>query len=495
MIAAVTSDRPTTPKWAIRVMQLATQPAARPLTQRLTTRPNAFLASLLLAAVVAGCGSSAGATPTTLPGIPTPAPTLSAPTPTATTTPTPTPSPTATPVPTPTPTPSPSRSPVYLTDAVAAALQNQVEGIQTAKAFPGLSVAIDFPDGRIWTGQSGYAVLANKMPVTADTLFSVGSISKTFVATLILRLVEQGALSLDDPLSKYVPKFYLASQITIRELLNHTSGVMDVFGATGMSAAILASPTKNWTVDQVLAKIGSQRYKFAPGKGYHYSNTDFVLLGVVIEKATGQSVASLVRSEFLEPLGLTDTYLQTEETAESLGISAPEAHGYMGKTLTTPPAAGAKPRDNFAGTMLPFTSEASVVGPAGAYVSTPADLARWGSALYGGQILQPASLAAMTDVSQTSKFKPTTLYGLGFEREVVDNLVAWGHRGNLDGFWSAMEYLPDYGVTIVVAANANWCNPLAVASTIAKVILPAPAPTASPSAAPASPAVASASPK
>jgi D-alanyl-D-alanine carboxypeptidase len=428
----------------------------------------ALAAAFLILTVVAACGSSGPtATPPDGPMTPPP-PTIAA---------------TATPQATPSAVPSivaiptsaygaPTTPPIQLDDATAASLQKTVTTLQTSKLFPGLSVAVAFPDGRVWAGQSGNALISPKTLVTADTLFSFGSISKTFVAALAGRLAQRGTIGLDDPLSKYVPTFYQAADITVRELLNHTSGVMDLFAVPGMGAAILADPTRVWTPEQVLAKVGRSRYAFAPGKGYKYSNTDYVLLGVAIEKATGQTVASLVRSEFLDPLGLTHTFLQTEET-----VHGPLAHGYM-----TPASA---PRDNSAGAMLPFTAEATVVGPAGGYVSTPTDLARWGSALYGGQILDEATLASMVDISQTSPFRPTWVYGLGMEETTIAGQIAWGHRGHLDGFWSSMWYLPAYGVTIVVVANAEWCDPVAITAALAKVILPAaPAPSTAPSPAP-----------
>jgi D-alanyl-D-alanine carboxypeptidase len=433
----------------------------------------ALTLALALVMVAAACGSS-DSTPTHSVGPTTPPP------PTISATATPGASLSAVPSIYPVPTSdyaAPTNQPIALNDALAASLQKTVATLQTSKRFPGLSVAIAFPDGRVWAGQSGNAVVSPKTPVAADTLFSFGSISKTFVAALIGRLAQRGTIGLDDPLSKYVPTFYRAADITLRQLLNHTSGVMDVFEVKGMSAAILADPAHVWTPDEILARVGKSRYAFAPGKGYWYSNTDYVLLGQVIEKATGQTVASLVRSEFLDPLGLTHTFLQTQETAEG-----PLAHGYM-----TP---ASRPRDNTAGPMLPFTAEASAVGPAGAYVSTPSDLATWGSALYGGEILDQATLASMVDVSQTSgfkaPFKPKWIYGLGFEETTIAGQVAWGHRGHLDGFWSSMWYLPAYGVTVVVVANAEWCDPVAVTAALAKDFLPAaPAPSAPAPSAPA----------
>jgi D-alanyl-D-alanine carboxypeptidase len=357
---------------------------------------------------------------------------------------------------------APASPATQLDGSTAAALQKALASIRTSGGYPGVSAAVVFPDGLLWAGQAGSAILAPQTTVTADTLFSIGSISKTFVAALAGRLAARGTISLDDPLAKYLPDFYDASSITLRQLLNHTSGVMDIFAIKAFSDAILANRTRAWTTGEVLAKVGRGRYAFAPGKGYRYSNTDYVILGSVIEKATGKTIAGLVRSEFLEPLGLTHTFLQTEE--ESPGA---KAHGYFKPTSA--------PVDQTAGTMLPFTAEATVVGPAGAYVSTASDLARWGDALYHGNVLDQATLAAMTDISQTQGFKAPFaarwVYGLGLEETTIAGQTAWGHRGHLDGFWSAMWYLPASHVTIVVIANAEWADPVAAAAALAKVIL------------------------
>ena len=243
-------------------------------------------------------------------------------------------------------------------------------------------------------------------------------------------------------------------------MLNHTSGIKDIFDASdaaiaAMDASIAAHPAAVWTADKVLATVGTRTY-FPPGTGYHYSNTNYILLGLVAEKATGQTVAALVRSMFLTPLGLDHTYLQTEETAKG-----PGAHGYMGSE--------AAPVDNSAGTMLPFTAEATAVGFAGAFASTAADLATWANALYGGSVLDRATLASMVDISPSIASKPKYPYGQGFEETTVAGHMSWGHRGYLDGSWSAMEYLVDYHVTVVVLINANWADPLEASTTLAKI--------------------------
>jgi D-alanyl-D-alanine carboxypeptidase len=324
---------------------------------------------------------------------------------------------------------------------MAANLQAALNAVRASGRLAGISAAVVFPDGSMWTGQSGSAILP-KTPVTATTLFSVGSISKTFVAALALRLAEQGKISLNDPLSKYVPTFPNASHITLSELLDHRSGIRDVFDSTSMANAITGSPSKMWTVAQVLARIGVPY--FAPGRGYHYSNTNYILLGVVIEKVTGKTIASLVRSEFLDPLGMKNTWFQPEEKAPIADF----AHGYMNSP--------SKPRDVSKGqTMLPYNSEATVAWTSGGFVSTASDLARWASALYGGGVLDESELAWMTDVSPTLPYTANP-YGYGFEVATIDKQMVWGHRGHLDGFWSAMWYLPDDGITLVILTNDEW---------------------------------------
>jgi D-alanyl-D-alanine carboxypeptidase len=414
-------------------------------------------AGLLLAAIVVACGSTTPTAPAS--GSP-----IASDAATATDTASPTPAvllASIVPVPT-SQLVAPASPTAHLDDATATALQKALGSIRTSGAYPGISAAVVFPDGSLWAGQSGSATLSPQAPVTADTLFSIGSISKTFVAALAGRLAARGTISLDDPLAKYVPTFHDAVSITLRQLLNHTSGVQDIFEIKTFSDAILANRTRAWTTEEVLAKVGSARYAFAPGKGYRYSNTDYVLLGAAIEQATGQPIAALIRSEFLEPLGLTHTFLQTEEEAPGA-----KAHGYW-----TPASA---PVDQSAGTMLPFTAEATAAGPAGAYVSTATDLARWGDALYNGNVLDQATLAAMTDISQTQGFKapftPHWIYGLGLEETTIAGQTAWGHRGHLDGFWSAMWYLPASHATVVVIANAEWADPVAAAAVLAKAIL------------------------
>ena len=341
--------------------------------------------------------------------------------------------------------------------ATAKALQAAVEAIRKKGNLPGLSVAVVFADGSEWSGQTGVGVLAPKAPLTADTLFSVGSITKTFTGALALRLAERGVIGLDDPLSKYLPDYPNGAKITLRELLDHTSGIADIFDP-GPYKSIGANRSATWTAEKTLALIGKPY--FAPGAGYHYSTTNYVILGQVLEAATGQTMAAMVRSEFLTPLRLSHTYLQWEESPEGT-----LAHGYLGPV--------GSPKDVSTGqSMLPFVSVATASGAGGGIASTASDLAAWGAALYGGELLDAASMAAMTDFSATARFKPHLPYGLALEKLTIGGHVAFGHRGHLDGFWSTLAYFPDTKITVALLTNADWPDPLR-AMAIVYAALPA----------------------
>jgi len=384
---------------------------------------------------------------------------------------------TATPAPGPTPTPSPTVTPtvaplssmvavpttrldapanLQVGTASAAALQKALTNI--AAGVPGVQAAVVYPDGSTWAGSAGKAVIATGQAMTGDTLLAIGSVTKTFTGAVVMKLVEQGTLSLADPLSKYLPSFPNAANITLLELLNHTSGISDIFEPHAYYY-IQARKSVRWTPDRTLTQIGAPY--FAPGQGYHYSSTNYIILGMVVEAATGQTLASLIRSDFLTPLGLDHTFLQSEETPVG-----PLAHGYLGSVKS--------PKDVSAGqTLIPYVSAATAVGAAGGMASTATDVARWASALYSGRVFGPATLASILDTTATVPYKLYYPYGLGVEEYVLNGHLAWGHRGHVDGFWSMVVYVPDSGIAVALLANADWVNPVTQMNKLLTAAIPA----------------------
>ncbi len=305
-----------------------------------------------------------------------------------------------------------------------------------ARGVPGVSAAIETPDG-LWTGVVGKASLRPDRSVTPQTAFVAGSVTKTFVAAVVLMLVEEGRLSLSSRLSRWMPGLPYAKRITIRHLLTHTSGIRDLFDDPANQRYLEAHTSRRLTFGAIVKRIGRPRAR--PGERYHYSNANYVLLGRIVERVTGRGISSVIRSRLLQPLGLTRTWFQGEE-ATPAGMAARRAMGY---------AKGGRPFGDGTG-LRPWTSMATFIWSAGAMMSTPTDLARWARALYGGRVpgLSAASVRRMTDVHRKG-------YGLGTRTTFKGDRVAWGHGGSLDGFQAGMWYLPAIDASVVVMWN-RW---------------------------------------
>ena len=412
------------------------------------------LAALLLGActagaAVVGAGTSLSTTSSTSPQASATSPQASATSPLASAT-----SPLATPPPGPLPSgalpaasvaPSASADPLALTipfdDAAAAALQVVLDTARARIPTPGISVAIRSADGRTWLGVSGDRRLAPARPVDEDTVFSIASITKTFVTAVVLQLVSEGSLGLDDPLSSYLPEYPRAKQITIRQLLAHTSGVANYFESPAYSRAVFSDPTRRWKVRDILALVGRPYCK--PGTCFHYSNTNFVLLGKVVQQVTGRNIAQEIDDRLVVPLGLDGTRFQpTVETPRNA------AHGHLW-------AGGSTFLDQTRGSrVLPHMSAATVAWAAGAMVSSPADLARWAMALYATDRVVPPDLRA-----QMLDFRKQDEYGLGTRTRIFNGRRAVGHGGSLRGYEDGIWYFPREGAVIVLLSNRGLYSP------------------------------------
>lgn len=307
---------------------------------------------------------------------------------------------------------------------------------------PAATMVVDAP------GRAPYATAAGTA-VSVDAPFRVASITKLFVATVVLQLVEEGRLGLDDPLARHVSGFPRADRITIRQLLSHTAGVPDYGLADGFGRRLLADRNRRWRTDEVLALVAGARPDFAPGAGYRYSNTGYVLLGQVIDAVTGATWAAEIRRRIIEPLRLRHTFVAGAEPVPG-GVLP----GYFD-------ADNDGDRENVE-TGGPWPSLETSEGPAGAIVSTAPDLAAFGDALFHGRLLGPGSLRQM--VAEGPHHPRNSNYGLGVEIARPDyRTTLWGHGGALPGFRSGLWYAPEHDVTVVVLANDYRANPLDLA--------------------------------
>lgn len=277
----------------------------------------------------------------------------------------------------------------------------------------------------VWKGAAGVADLATGAPADPDGRFRIGSVTKTFVATVVLQLVVEHRLGLDDSVESRLPGAVPnGAGITVRQLLNHTSGIHDFTEDPAFDAGNEATLRQwlaggRWTSyrPQQLVDIANKYPPyFAPGQGWHYSNTNYVLVSMIIERLTGRSWAQEVDRRIIRPLGLTGTSMPID----SLFIPGPHAHGYY--KLPTGPADV---------TLL----NPSMASAAGAGISTTADLTRFISALLGGQLLGPAELAEMKNTSGPGE---TVGYGLGLQRMTTPCGEFWGHDGGIPGYNTLM---------------------------------------------------------
>lgn len=349
---------------------------------------------------------------------------------------------------------------------IRAQLQAELDVVRARLGIPGVSVTIYFRDGTSWTGTSGRADVAAGVDVAPDTAFALASVSKTYTAALILDLAGNGLIDLDAPARTYLPEAAIDKRITVRQLLNHTSGLDDFFLHPPIDRALQAAPDAAWSVKRTLRYVGKPY--FPPGRGWHYSNTNYLYLGLIAERVTGVTLASALRQRFFDPLGLQGTWYQAVEKP-----TGPLAHGYRfatPKRTATPIDLSTRVR------VAPFRSVITAAGGAGSIAATSSDLARWARLLYTGKVLGPTMTAAMLDgVAGTASYHPRVPYGLGVQAFPIDGRLAVGHSGRLLGFRSAVRHLPGDGVTIAVLTNQSRADPgVIVASLLAIVFSPDP---------------------
>ena len=291
----------------------------------------------------------------------------------------------------------------------------------------------------------GYADLAERVPAAANTIYRLASITKQFTAAAILHLAEEGELSLDDPISDYLPDYPdLGRRITIRHLLSHASGLSDV----AVIPILEEGGGVGYTRDQVIDLVASQPLDFEPGTGHSYSNVGYMVAGEVIERVTGTAYADYLTNEVLGPLGLDQTSLCPDEQPSADRW----AHGYD-------PQHGNWPRALRLGRAPAFIDPApinmEVVSAAGGLCSTVTDLARWPGLLRS--FLDPASYREMS--------RPTVLadgtkvpYGLGIQIREFGAHPALSHGGVVTGFISVVADFPEDGVTVAMLVNSRLLN-------------------------------------
>jgi D-alanyl-D-alanine carboxypeptidase len=340
-------------------------------------------------------------------------------------------------------------------------LSNAVGMRVTEIGFPGAIALVSAPDRETWMASFGVGDRAAGTPMTVAMHTRVGSITKMFTATIVLQLVDEGKLSLDDTLSSLIPDaadLPHAERITLRQMLNMRSGIFNYTEDELTFSTLVVDPNRIWTQPELIDIARKHDAYFEPGSTFHYSNTNYILLEMIVERTTGRPFEEELQERILTPLGLAETFLPT-----SPAMPEPFAHGYgrdpalprptkadaakaqdVEKEAVSPPPM-ADPSEIIDTTVIP----PSIAAGAGALVSTVADLDRWLHALIDGV---PLSVALQRE---RMMLRPTGedgfLYGLG----VMTHGRLIGHAGGIPGYTSFAGHDPASGANIVVLANGE----------------------------------------
>lgn len=328
-------------------------------------------------------------------------------------------------------------------------LQRALDSARANLSLPGVAAAVVVPGQGAWTGVSGKASIATGEPVQPRTLFAVGSVTKTFVAAIVVKLAEEGRLSLDDRLERWVHGFPNGDRITIRQLLEHRAGTQDFFEIPAFERAIRRFVDRHgtrgrWPARRTLSFV--RRPYAEPGATFHYSNTDYILLGSVIAAATHTSVAVQLH-RLLDPLHLREVVLQPDERPRG-----PKARGY--NDVDNDGHFEAVPADP---DYIPTTFDATAAWTAGGLAASARGLAAAADALFRGRMLPSAGLGQMTRFIDADLRPPFEAYGLGVARQRYRGIELWGHPGDVFGFQAEMWYLPKVRTTVVTVTN--WHPP------------------------------------
>lgn len=329
---------------------------------------------------------------------------------------------------------------------------------------PGALVGIWYPGQGVWTHAAGVGNLETGAPVTLDDHVRIASITKTMVATVVLQLVDEGRISLDDSLETYVSGVPNGEQITLRQVLGMTAGIANYVAVPEIAREYARDPMLVFGPEQILGVIRASTPDFAPGEQARYSDSNYILLGLLIEMVTGQAPATEIQRRIFEPLGMTSSSFPL-----TAWMPEPALHGYFAENPGDPLIDVTRSNPDF-----PWT--------AGAVISTLADMRAWAVALAEGTLLTPETQQARL---QTRPFQETPIavgYGLGVL--TMNGMI--GHNGGIAGYSSWMLHDPETNATLVIVVNRSGetggtANP--ILNDILGLLFPERFPTLAPAAA------------
>ncbi len=327
-----------------------------------------------------------------------------------------------------------------------AELDEKISSALKASGAPSVSVAV-VKDGQIAYAKAfGKANIGEDRPATVATRYAIGSVSKQFTAAAILLLAEQGKLSLNDKVAKYLPDLTRAREVTIRELLSHTSGYEDY----APQDYIIPEWTRPITPREIMDRWAKKPLNFDPGTRWQYSNTNYVIAGQIFEKASGQPLVAFLREKIFGPLGMTTP-------GEITDHELTDASAYTRYALGPP--------------RLVAREGPGWMFAAGELAMTPSDVARWDMAFLEKKILSARSYAEFTREVKLKNGKPTH-YALGLELGDINGTPMVSHTGEVSGFLTSNAVFPTKGLAVVVCSNEDGIGfAIALARQVAELLL------------------------
>lgn len=338
-------------------------------------------------------------------------------------------------------------TPVTIDAATTATLNALFDKAFTGTGVAGMAAAVWIGKTK-WTRTAGYANLADKTPYRPADHVRIASITKSYTATAVLLLVDQGKIKLTDPLEKYVPGVANGARVTVKNLLGMTSGIFDFTSDEAFLAAFTADPTLPWTSAKTLAVIAKHKPLFAPDAQVSYCDSNYVLLGMILEKVTGKPAGEVITTTVIDKLALPSTSYPVGN-----GIPDPHPTGYV-PDVTDPnaPFDNARSKPTIVNDVNP-----AVASTAGAMISSLDDLRVWGNELAAGSLLRPATQKLRLQYRRFPGQKVNVGYGLGCER--LNDII--GHNGAIFGFSSVVLRRPETDFTVAAVANesTNFTTP------------------------------------
>lgn len=334
------------------------------------------------------------------------------------------------------------------TTALEAALQLKLDEWHKAGSFPGATLGVMLANGESFGLAVGFSNRETRTPLRPTDRMLAGSVGKTFAAATALQLIKEGKIGLDDKIEKYLgrePWFSRlpnAKDITVRQLMNHSSGLVRYEFKDQFTKDLTANPEKMWKPRELVAYLLGEKPPFAAGQGWDYSDTNYIVLGMIIEKVTGKKFYDEANKRLLKPLKLTDTIPQDGPRLKGV------VQGYAG------------PNNPFGGTDAMIVNGKFAINPqfewtGGGYASTAHDLARWARMLYDGRAFSRDLLPQVVDGVAAPMLGRETKYGLGVIIRKTTIGTSYGHSGFFPGYMTDMMYFPEYKIAIAVQVNTS----------------------------------------